>query len=485
MTLRIHQPLPLSALTGLMLLVGCDSGPGDDADSIERNPAPETYEFASRFEEGSSVSYSGQVFRHVLISDMKRHIGTMTGRLDSGWFPTPGEVEDELNFFFDFDGETSGQIAHGASTDPGCLQTTYDDISSGKTLSGKVAGNDLVGQHKDWSTEFVGWGEEGSTTPGALVRGWFTEIDEQAVAWSEGTTPLDPAGNAVTGVYLTETGLDLSQLIQKFLLGAIALSQGADDYLDDDTEGKGLLSDNTVPEEGKPYTALEHAWDEGFGYFGAARDFGDYTDDEIAAKDGRADYSSGYHDSNNDGSIDLLSERNVGHAINAAKRDRGANEETPTDLTQGAWDAFLVGRALISSADGALTAEQMSELQTQRDVVLANWEAAIAATVVHYINDVLADMGTFGTENYNFASHAKHWSECKGFALTLQFNPRSPLSDDQFAQLHELLSDSPALPGSEGADGYKTALLQARDLLQQAYGFADANMGDEHGEGGW
>ncbi|MCA9625143.1 MAG: hypothetical protein KC731_39235, partial [Myxococcales bacterium] len=35
-------------------------------------------------------------------------------------------------------------------------------------------------------------------------------------------------------VYVTTTGIDLQQLIQKFLLMGVAYSQGADDYLDDD-----------------------------------------------------------------------------------------------------------------------------------------------------------------------------------------------------------------------------------------------------------
>ena len=54
---------------------------------------------------------------------------------------------------------------------------------------------------------------------------------------------------------------------KKFLLGAVAFSQGADDYLDDDVAGKGLLVFGYIPAEGKKYSALEHAWDEGFGYF--------------------------------------------------------------------------------------------------------------------------------------------------------------------------------------------------------------------------
>ena len=106
-----------------------------------------------------------------------------------------------------------------------------------------------------------------------------------------------------------------------------------DDYLDDDTEGKGLLADNTVAVEGKPYTELEHQWDEGFGYWGGAVNYLDYTDDELASEDGRAEYVNGYNDHDGDGAIDLGSEINFGASVNAAKRDRGAADGALTDMS--------------------------------------------------------------------------------------------------------------------------------------------------------
>ena len=88
-------------------------------------------------------------------------------------------------------------------------------------------------------------------------------------------------------------------------------------------------------------------------------------------------------------------------------------------------------------------------------------------------------------DDYSFRDHAKHWSELKGLALGFQFNPRSPLGETDFAQLHELIGQAPALEGSTNADTYRTKLLEARALLADRYGFAEANMGDANGEGGW
>jgi hypothetical protein len=115
------------------------------------------------------------------------------------------------------------------------------------------------------------------------------------------------------------------------------------------------------------------------------------------------------------------------------------------------------------------------------------WEGAIAATVVHYINDVLQDMGTFGTADYDFSSHAKHWSEMKGSALGLQFNPRSQVSVEDFGSFHALVGDAPVLSDAspEAQSDYATNLLAARELLAQSYGFDEANVGNELGEDGW
>ena len=78
-----------------------------------------------------------------------------------------------------------------------------------------------------------------------------------------------------------------------------------------------------------------------------------------------------------------------------------------------------------------------------------------------------------------------HYAELKGFALILQFNPHSPMSDGEFAELHNLLGTSPIQPNDSGFEVYKRSMLNARDLLQDVYGFKPANMGDDNGEGGW
>ena len=435
-----------AAVLGAAMSIGC-AGNADEARVLE---VPASYAFDSRLEEeGSSVSYSGQTLRHVLIEDLKAYIGSLTDAIDKGALvPVAGEVRKELDFYYAFDSQTSGEVAITLSTEPGTQQSTYNDVARGKTLKGKLAGNDPVGQHKAWDKEFVGWDASEVTSPESLLLVWFDELDRMAVERAGGMIPMDPTGKPMSKVHVTPEGLDLQQLIQKFLGGAVAFSQGVDDYLDDSEPGKGLLSSNEGPDKvGKPYTTLEHAWDEAFGYFGAARDYGDYTDDEIAGKGGRAERKNGYFDTDQDGAIDLRSEINLGHSVNAAKRDRGSAKDAPTDFSGDTFKAFLRGRSIISSSDGDLSDSDLKALQAERDTVVSNWEKAIAATVVHYINDVLQDMTVFDTKDYDFYAHAKHWSELKGFALALQFNPRSPLGEKRLRELHQQVGDAPVLPG--------------------------------------
>jgi hypothetical protein len=378
-----------------------------------------------------------------------------------------------LLFYYDFDSSVGGQVGLTVSGDD-TVQQVFDDLAQGKNLRSKTAGQDSLADHVDWSMDFVGW--DGAESPVGLLEGWFSQVDQLATDRVNGVLPTDPAGSPLSKVFLTPEGQDLQQLIHKFLLGAVAFSQGTDDYLDDDVPSKGLLAPN-VRDGDKPYTKLEHAWDEAFGYFGAARNYGVYSDLEIA--------EGAFIDWDADGRVDLLTEKNYGHSVNAGKRDKGASTEDPTDFTGQAWTAFTAGRALIGTAEGeTLTAAELLVLQGHRDAAVAAWEQAIGATVVHYINEVLLDMAA---AEYDFAGHAKHWSELKGFALGLQFNPRSPLSSADFGAFHSLVGNAPVLPTADPAEisAYAADLLTARTLIGETYGFAARNLGDNEGQGGW
>lgn len=438
------------------------------------------YAFPSKFVDGEdSVSYSGQVARHAIIAQLNTYISSQLEQdLNSQKFTTEAEVLAKLQAYYEPADTTLANVDVAAILDAdinfieNSEQTDINAISSGKNLAGKIAGNDPTGQHKDWTAgdTFVGFDAEfmGSfeNTPEGLLLALFDKLAKNSIEfYTFGVLPSP---------YITADGQDLKQLIQKFLLMSVAFSQGTDDYLDDDTEGKGLLSSH-MQDGDSAYSSLEHQWDEGFGYFGAARNYLDYSDEEIAGKGGREGWSNGYYDINQDGKIDLNSEYNFGNSTNAAKRDLGSKlteeDESKTNYTQDAMQSFLNGRALLNETAGTtLTAEQMTELQGYRDSAVLAWEQSVAATVVHYINDTHADVSVLGTGEFNLSDAAKHWSELKGFFLGLQFNPRSPLSDADFATVNALIGDKPATTEAE-KEAYLADLIEARDILQAAYSF--------------
>ena len=467
MNTRLRFALVLAALTA----TACGDDAANDADTIV---VPETYTFAGRGGADSSVAYSGQTYRHLLIEELKQTIGSLTGDIDDGSLtPTDdGDVVVLLYRLFRFDSDVDGTAPVPISTTPAPLQATYDDVSTDKDLVGKIAGNDSVTDHRDFAGgAFDGWQDAsiaqfggGIDTPEALFTAILETLEDNAIRYANADTREAFDGTPLP-VHVTENGVDLQQLAQKLLTVSLTLSQGLDDYLDDDVDGKGLLSAHEVDGD-DPYTVLEHQWDEAFGYFGAARDALALSDDDVAA--------GTLNDTNGDGAIDLTSEWTAGLASNAAKRDLGAVD--PTDFSGDAMRAFLAGRALLAATEGALSTEQLDTLRTHRDAIATAWESALAATVIHYINASLDAYDAYDADpaSYSFLDHAKAWSELKGFALGFQFHRNSPMLSD-FERFHTLIGDAPALPNAANVTEYRDALLEARGLVQTAFGFSDAN----------
>lgn len=446
---------------------------GTDANNMDVGedatpPQQTVYEFESQFNPGeSSVAYGGQTMRHVLIDDLTRFVIGLGDAIDAGapGLDTAAGIRSALDAYFRYtDADADTDI--GISTTPPTLQETYGDLGDA-SIFGKLAGNDAARMHRDWSTDFEGWtvptGVTQPNTPTGYVDYLLDEIARLGELRANGTVRMGPGGVELPPT-VTDDGLDLRQLLQKFLLGAVAFSQGSDDYLDE-----GFDQPNTQ-RDGTPYSELEHSWDEGFGYYGAARNALEYTDDEVARRGGRDDYQA-YHDTDEDGRIDLGSEYFFGAAINASKRDRGS--ETGTDLSGDTFNAFLEGRAIIAS--GTTAPGALARLEVVRDQAVAGWEASIAATAIHYANVVIADMENIGTSDYDFLDHAKHWGELKGFAFSFQFNPNSPVTATAFDRLHEVIGEAPVTEAADVAAA-TTALIEARGIMGDAFGFDDSDV---------
>lgn len=87
---------------------------------------------------------------------------------------------------------------------------------------------------------------------------YFKEMAE-ASKFVKATAEKGKAGKL--GTYLVDAkGIEIAQIIQKGLIGALQL-----DYISNVVMDKGLEADNSTLVSGKKYTALEHNWDEAYG----------------------------------------------------------------------------------------------------------------------------------------------------------------------------------------------------------------------------
>ena len=437
MWMRIFSPRFAALLTCGFLTLGLlscddDDNPGTGDTTV---PVPSAYVFESRFQDGiSSVNYGGQTVRNLLLED----ITTLVNNLGSAAATQPATMQDFLNLY-DYNDNLNLQTITTAGTKP-LLETSYSAIATEKNLVGKISPAIVIGTGK---------------TADALLREWFQIIVDNS---NDGDKLGTPA------VYTTEDGADLAELINKLLLGSVAYYQGTGVYLN------GLLDqDNSAARNGTdPYSAMEHSWDEAFGYFGAARNYAAFTDDELAGSlsGGVLPYA---RDANSDGFIDFQTEFNFGFARYAGKRDKGGSG---VDFTADAFTAALTGRtAIVNQA----TTE---EIRTQQLALARVWEEVIAASVVHYINGTLADVAAVGGPFEDRESLNAHWSEMRGYTMALQFNPFKQISDAQLVDMADIMGMNPPIsaPGSGDYQKFLSDYAMLKSTLQSVYGFSNDNM---------
>ena len=414
-----------------MFTIGCedDEATDNDTDTMTME-TPTEFVFESRFEEHageSSVSYSGQVVRNLLVNDIKSLIASNVGG---------GNTATINSMMANDDPNLAIYTGSGLNT----VQTKYHDISTSQ-LNDRLA---AVTSYTD-----PGYGANAQD----MITGWVAESE---------------------GYSVRPGGLDLGQMTQKVMWGAIAYWQGTSKYM-----SKIPNDDNTMSDDGDPYTAMEHHWDESFGYFGAARDYNTgYSDDTDRKTDP-------YNDSNGDGLIDFKTEYNMGWAVTAAKRDLVDGVSVDYDFTKTIFDAYLEGRTLIYNQ------APLDEILVQRDIILNTWEKVVAAVSIHYINDTMSDLEALisaGDSNLAWDNLPEsgdgykyniHWAEMRAYAHGLIYNDFKLISDADIATVLGYMGTAPAYNDGSDFSAMQTLhdnLALAKPILQAAYGFSDAHM---------
>lgn len=259
----------------------------------------------------------------------------------------------------------------------------------------------------------------------APVRGDYDRyIDRFAALAADDADPVAAPGVAGRGtsgekVYLLDdNGVEWLQVIEKGLMGATFYYQATSVYM-----GEGKMDvDNEVVEPGEG-TAMEHHWDEAFGYLGVPRDYPANADD--------VQFWGSYTDKRN--------------------ADLGVGEDLMTALKKG--------RAAISAGNMAVRDEAITEAR-------AAWELVSASTAIHYLNSALERDG-------DLAGRMHDLSEAAVFAYALQFNEATRFDRAAYRAWLDGLAgggefESIDLYGVDDAD-----IAAARAQLATVYGLDD------------
>ncbi len=270
--------------------------------------------------------------------------------------------------------------------------------------------------------------------------------------------------NATTGdayVNMT-TGYDYNQLFPKFLMGAVFYNQAVDKYLDEYINTAGTKDNNVAYNENADtyYTGKEHSWDEGFGYWGAAANYGTLTAEQnYRIKKQTAEHFAAA-DFNSDNMVSLYDEYTSGPAYYAASFDRDDNGSTyGADMM----DAWLTGRTLIANAVDAdgdarlLTDTERASLVSLAKTIQDNWEMVLAEAVHKYAGNSYSTLATLQLEPANTdkqKAYYKQWGEMKGFMLSLQYGgTESKIDKATFEEIDNLIGFGPVLADGSQVSG--------------------------------
>ncbi len=191
-------------------------------------------------------------------------------------------------------------------------------------------------------------------------------------------------------INVNEKGWEFTQFVEKGLMGAVFYHQIFNVYLSESKIGESV--DNETIKEGKNYTAMEHHWDEAFGYWGVPTDFPNGTP--------------------------VLDEENSRFWASYTYGLDGA-----LGINQPLMDAYIKGRAAIVANNHAVKNEQV-------EIIIELHELVAAAKAVHYIKSAMGDLN-----NQDSGNLFHHLSEGYQFIKAFGYSPSSNLSQAEISDI--------------------------------------------------
>ncbi|CAD5270585.1 MULTISPECIES: DUF4856 domain-containing protein [unclassified Imperialibacter] len=375
--MRLHERFRVLLVLGSFgLLSGC--GNDDDAEApISEVPTAYTFERNGL----STVDYSGQTDRLNMVAEIKAYI-------------TKGDK--------------------GEAVEASVLNDMFANTNS-PFLSAELNASSKKLEDKTFVSEVQNIKELFEATEVASA-----DVAANGTVAGEGVAGRLQRGTTDSYILVNELGWEFTQFVEKGLMGSTFYNQIFNAYLTDAKVGDGV--DNEALVDGKNYTAMEHHWDEAFGYFGVPVDFP--TGEPV---------------------LEASERRFWGHYTNNMDALLGTNALL--------MNAYLKGRTAIVNKD-YVTRDQ------QREIIYAGHELVTAAVTVHYINQAI---GNFNDGDIGNAFH--HLSEAYQFVKAIQYSPKKKLTQ---AQINDILTSNLG----EGGDFWKATvagLNEARNTLVTTY----------------
>lgn len=374
---------------------GVDCGPSCTPCTIAiENPTNYTFERDGE----NTVSFSGQ-----------------TTRLKMG---------DEISGIFMDETATVEKIQAMFAHEEGAMNFENTDLNaSDKNIRSKTAA----------SADFF----SSNATDQAFIRADFEDwIEAQVIEvfpnWEVAAT-AGAAGQLADGSstrYVSAKGLEYDQLFIKGLIGALTVDQALNNYLSPavlDAGDNRADNDENVVAESKPYTNMEHKWDEAYGYV-----FGLNADPA---------------DPNADLGADSFLNKYIG---------RVEGDDDFAGIADEIFQAFKLGRA-------AIVAKDYEVRDAQAEIIKEKISEIIGIRAVYYLQQ--AKVSLVGeTPAYGTAFH--DLSEGYGFIYSLQFTRKPNSSDPYFtkAEVDALLVDLM----DDGENGLWDVTLETLDTIADA-----------------
>ena len=342
--------LPLALIS--FTFTSCDNDDDNDVGVVPAIQAPETYSFDRNSE--STVSYSGQTTRLEQADELYAALNSAESTADA------------LDLMFNGSDGSSAGFAND-------LLNGTSKIIGSKTASSTLAGSATT---KERFNQYI------ADFASNVAPNWNMD----AAPGMPGSITSPDGGSTYQ---INAMGQELDQLFFKGLIGAFTLDQIVNNYIHPNQLDSGTRiddNDNGVLSDGKPYTDMEHKWDEGFGYlYGQEGDL-----DDVGATVGSMPAGSG----------NLL--------MKYFKKVNADGGYEP-GIGQTVYDAFIMGRTAIVNRDYDLR-------EAQADIIQVELSKVVGYYAIHYLNDYLAKV-----EEGNVAKAHHSLSEAYGFILSLQF----------------------------------------------------------------